>query len=183
MERIVVIGSSCSGKTTFARALAEALDRPHVELDELHWLPGWQARPRDEFRGLVAAAVEPDRWIVEGNYRRVRDLVWPRATALIWLNHSFATVMRRALSRTYRRLMQGETACNGNRETFRNTFLSHDSLLLWILHTFHRRRAEYRAIFDGEAYPDAERIEFRHPREALRFLDDIRATAAKAEAT
>jgi ATP-dependent protease Clp ATPase subunit len=37
--RLVVVGTSAVGKTTFARALATALQVPFVELDELHWSP------------------------------------------------------------------------------------------------------------------------------------------------
>ena len=33
MKRVVVIGSSCAGKTTFARELAGLLNVPHIELD------------------------------------------------------------------------------------------------------------------------------------------------------
>ena len=45
MVRVVVIGASCSGKTTFTRRLAEILDYPLTELDRLHWLPDWKPRP------------------------------------------------------------------------------------------------------------------------------------------
>ncbi len=115
-HRIVVVGSSCCGKTTFAKRLTELLQIPHVELDALHWGPNWQPRPLDEFRRLVQAflslpgrgqgeghvsnANSQDSWIVDGNYSIVRDLFWPRATQVIWLNYSFPTVFRRAVSRS-----------------------------------------------------------------------------------
>lgn len=38
-NRVVIIGTSCSGKTTLAGTLAAALATPHIELDALHWLP------------------------------------------------------------------------------------------------------------------------------------------------
>ncbi|MCH2504289.1 MAG: AAA family ATPase [Dehalococcoidia bacterium] len=64
MERIVIIGSSCSGKTTMAKQVAAALEVPHIELDALHWLPDWQERPDSEFRELVASAVSAERRVV-----------------------------------------------------------------------------------------------------------------------
>lgn len=38
-QRIVVIGSTGSGKTTLANQLAHTLNLPHIELDALHWEP------------------------------------------------------------------------------------------------------------------------------------------------
>jgi adenylate kinase family enzyme len=49
MARTVVIGTSCSGKTTFARDLARTLGLPHIELDALHWQPNWVSRSAEEF--------------------------------------------------------------------------------------------------------------------------------------
>jgi hypothetical protein len=46
------------------------------------------------------------RWIAEGNYKSVRDLVWARATALVWLNYPYFFVVRRALVRGVRRRRQ-----------------------------------------------------------------------------
>ena len=54
MNRVVVIGTSCVGKTIFARSLAEALCCLLVELDALYWQPNWIPRPPDEFQELVA---------------------------------------------------------------------------------------------------------------------------------
>ncbi len=65
MERVVVIGTSCSGKTTFACRLAKIMDCPWTELDRLHWLPDWESRPLDEFRRLVAEKASQDRWLID----------------------------------------------------------------------------------------------------------------------
>jgi len=40
-RRIAVVGVTGCGKTTFAAALAAALDLAHIELDALHWEPDW----------------------------------------------------------------------------------------------------------------------------------------------
>jgi adenylate kinase family enzyme len=86
LRRVAVVGTSCSGKTTFAAALADQQQAAHIELDALHWRPGWVEAPLTAFRSDVAAAVAAERWVCDGNYGKVRDLVLGRATAVIWLN-------------------------------------------------------------------------------------------------
>src|SRR5688572_30807780 len=90
--RVAVVGTSCSGKTTFARALAPRLGAPYTELDVLYWGPDWSPRPLDEFRARVEAAVSTPSWVIDGNYSIVRDLVWGRATTLIWLDFPFSLI-------------------------------------------------------------------------------------------
>ena len=103
MKRVVVIGSSCSGKTTLARRLAQVLNAPHVELDALHWGPNWTERPTEVLREAVSERVAGDSWVVDGNYTKVQDIVWPRATDAVWLNYPFPLVFGRALWRTLSR--------------------------------------------------------------------------------
>jgi len=107
MARVVVIGTSCAGKTAFARSLARVLSFSRIELDALHWLPNWTERSVDEFRTLTAQALSQDCWVIDGNY--AVDLTWSRATTVIWLNYSFPIVLWRALTRgDERRTVRGE---------------------------------------------------------------------------
>ena len=170
MARTVVIGTSCSGKTSFARDLARALGSPHIELEALHWQPNWVPRPAEEFSALTAQAVSQDNWVVDGNYAIVRDLVWSRATTIIWLNYSFSTVMWRALARTFRRALTGEELFSGNRESLRMACFSRDSILCWVITTFHRRRKDYRRLFDTRTLSQLVYVEFGRPLEAETFL-------------
>ena len=80
LARVVVIGTSCSGKTTFARRLASILDTQCIELDSLYWGPKWTLRP--DFQHEVLAAVQQPRWVIDGNYSGVRDIVWRRCMGL-----------------------------------------------------------------------------------------------------
>ena len=98
MERVIVIGSSCAGKTTLARRVAEVIESPHIELDAIHWGPNWREAPTEEFRAAVRRLVEGQSWVIDGNYSKVRDIVWPRATDAVWLNYSFPVVFARALA-------------------------------------------------------------------------------------
>jgi adenylate kinase family enzyme len=68
MQRILVMGSSGSGKSTFARRLSEITNIPAVSMDALFWKPGWIESDLDEFRQRVTEATSQPRWIMDGNY-------------------------------------------------------------------------------------------------------------------
>lgn len=142
-----MVGTSGSGKSTVAAALARRLGVPHVELDALHWLPGWQERPKDEFRARLTEALAGDGWVVDGNYGgRGRDLVWERCDTVLWLDLPRSTVMGQVARRTFARWWSGELLWGTNRESLRMTLASRDSILWWAWSTHGRRRAEYAAL-------------------------------------
>ena len=176
-----MVGTSCSGKTTFARQLSQLLQTAHIELDALHWKENWEARAPAELRRLVEEAVSHERWIVDGNYGTVREVIWPRATAVAWLNYPFWLVFSRALWRTVRRVSTREELYSGNRETFRLAFLSRDSILVWIISSHWRRRRELRRLEETRCYPQVKFFEFRRPAQASLFLSQLGAGARRQE--
>jgi hypothetical protein len=99
--RIAIVGSTGSGKTTLAQQLAQALHLPHVELDALYWGPGWTETPRDEFRQRVRSALDGSSWVTDGNYGKARDIIWERATDLIWLDYSLPLIWSRLFRRPF----------------------------------------------------------------------------------
>lgn len=157
-----------------AKQVAAALEVPHIELDALHWLPDWQERPDSEFREFVASAVSAERWVVDGNYNMVRDIVWQRATTLAWLNLSVPVAFWRALSRTVTRRFGHRTIFSGNKESIRQAFFNRDSMILWVIKTFHERRRSTRQVFDGDGFPGLHRVELRNQGDADRFLASLK---------
>ncbi len=173
LKRVAVIGASCSGKTTFSRNLARLLKIKHVELDAIHWLPEWTPRPDEEFKSLVEREVAADSWIIEGGYSKVREMIFARATTIIWLNYSFPVTFYRALSRTTRRIFDKEILYSNNRETFRKAFMSRDSILLWVLQSYARKRRQFNELLKQPQYQNKQIFNLQKPADANRFLVEI----------
>lgn len=168
--RINVVGTCGSGKTTVAKSLAGLLDVPRVELDALFWRPGWGEASDAELRAAVSEAAAGDAWVIDGNYSRVRDLIWPRADTVVWLDYPFSRVFGQLLKRTIRRAVLREPLWQGNRESLRKSLLSRESILLWAVKTHRRRRSQYRRLLADPQYGHLKVIRLRSPREAERWL-------------
>lgn len=176
-QRIVVIGSTSSGKSTLAAHLGKLLAMPAIDLDALHWEPGWVEAPDPVFRERVQLAVQPDRWVVAGNYSVARDLIWPRADTVIWLDYAFPIIFFRLFRRTLTRLITREKICNGNVERFRTTFFSRDSLFVWLFQTYGKRRQEYPLLLAEAEHAHLTALRMRSPQETERWIAHVaRAT-------
>jgi adenylate kinase family enzyme len=164
--KIAVVGTTCSGKTTVARRLAARYDLEHVELDALHWGPGWAEPSAEEFRAKIEAALSESGWVADGGYHgKIGDLVLERADLVVWLDLPFPTVFRRLFLRTRRRIRAREELWGGNRETWRGGLFSRDSLLMWAATTHRSRRKRY-----GERLGRFNTVRLRSPREVQAWL-------------
>ncbi len=174
-RRIMVLGTTGSGKTTVAARLAQHLGVPHVELDALIHGPNWVDAPTEVFRDRTAEATAGDGWVVDGNYSAVRDLIWPRAETAIWLDYPMHVPLYRVTWRTLRRIVLRETIYNGNRETFRNAIFNREGLITWIITTHRHRRREFTARFQQPENAHLTVYRFHSPRETDIWLDGILA--------
>ena len=73
MERIIVIGNSGAGKSTFARKLHQATGLPLYHLDLLWHRPDRTNVSREEFDARLGEIISHDRWIIDGNYQRTLE--------------------------------------------------------------------------------------------------------------
>lgn len=174
LSRVHVVGSSCSGKTTFARRLAAQLGVSHIELDELHWEPNWREPELDLFRNKVTNAVSGERWVVDGDYsRKLGPVVSGRATTTIWLDPPFVKILARFFKRSIARSLKREVLWNGCRESLRNSIFSRHSLLLWIIQNRKPKRLKLTSL-EKAPPPGQTVVHLRTQKEIETFLERAR---------
>ena len=145
MQRIAIIATASGcGKTTVGRELASRLDVPYVELDGIHWQPGWTELDAAELRRRVEPLVARDAWVIDGSYRgKLGDLVLERADTVVWLDLPRRIWLPRLVVRTLRRALTREELWNGNRESLSNAVAGDDSLFRFALANERPRRHRY----------------------------------------
>src|SRR5690242_19165189 len=100
MQRILVMGSSGSGKSTFARRLSGITGIPMVSVDALFWKPGSVESGTEEFHERLAAAARQPRWIMDGNFTsHLVELRRDACDTLIWFDLRRSTGMMGILTR------------------------------------------------------------------------------------
>jgi adenylate kinase family enzyme len=172
LHRIIVTGSTGSGKTTLALQLARRLAIPGIDLDDLYWGANWTPVALEEFRAKTDQATRQPCWAISGNYRVVRDITWPRADTLIWLDYAFPLVFYRLMKRTISRIISGELACNGNRETVSAAF-GKDSIIVWLFKSYWRRKRDVPKLLMQPEHAHLRVYHFHSPRETNRWLASL----------
>jgi adenylate kinase family enzyme len=184
--RISIRGPTGSGKTTLGHTLGQRLGLPVVELDALYWLPHWQANPLDQFRADVQAALDAysQGWICVGNYRHVQDLVLSQADTVLWLRLPFRVSFWRLCKRTVMRAWMKQPLWEGNpnRESWRKSFFSRDSILLYAI-TSRKRHVETTLRVLSATPHHASVIELRSARAVRRLLQELSQSTPDAPET
>ncbi len=142
-RRIAVVGTTGSGKSTLAANIAHRLHIPHIELDALHWKPNWSETSRAEMRARIEAITRNPAWVTDGNYTYLQDILLPRAQAVVWLDYPLPLILWRLWWRTLRRVVTREFLWGTNYEKLWPQFFSRDSIFLWALKTYRRRKEQY----------------------------------------
>ena len=180
-ERINVIGTSGSGKSTFSRQLAGLLNLPCYEMDRMYWKANWRAASDDELNNELRNVVCQQKWILDGNYTLTLPLKWEQVQLVIWLDMSFLRTVLRVTKRTIGRSLTGQEIWpeTGNRESLRTSFFSKDSVIWWAISTYRKNRRTYSDIMDGPDYPHIEFLRLKSPSDVTCCLNGIRETKKK----
>ena len=135
MERVMVIGCSGAGKSTFSKALQEITHLPLIHLDREYWKSNWVETPNDEWEIIVKDLSSKTRWIIDGNYGRTMQYRLEHADTVVFLNRSTWLCVYRIIKRTIKYYGQSRPdMATGCHERFDLKFL------MYVLRYNHARR-------------------------------------------
>ena len=88
MKKIIIIGCPGSGKTYFAKELAEILNKKVFHMDNLYWNKDRTHISRDELVGIIDEIMEQSDWIIDGNYISTIEQRIKRADTIFYFDYS-----------------------------------------------------------------------------------------------
>ena len=161
MRKIIVIGCPGSGKSTFARALAEKTGVPLYHLDMLYWNADKTTVDRCVFRERLAKVIEKDEWIIDGNYASTMEERMLACDTVFFLDYPLGTCLngieaRRGKARSDMPWIETET----------------DTEFIEYIKSFNeQQRPSIFAVF--EKYADKNICVFKGREEADEFLNSL----------
>jgi adenylate kinase family enzyme len=174
--KINIVGSSGCGKSTLQKKLSSALNLHGLELDALNHLPNWTPCPKEEFLNKVAAFVNENAeqgWVVDGDYGTTVDLLQHHSNVLLWLDYNIFVILPRLFWRTVRRFIFQEELWNGNKESFVTNFCSKDSLFVYVIQSYWRRRRNINKQFIQNKETPMQVVRLRSPRHTELFVEKL----------
>ena len=166
MNRVVVIGSGGSGKSTFSRELGRVTGIPVIHLDREYWRPGWEETPKDEWKARVADMLEGERWIMDGNFGGTREMRMQAADTIIFLDLPRRVCLYRILKRTLKYYGRSRPdMAEGCLERLDLEFV------MWVWNYKHRSRK--RLLAELEGLEEKSVMILRNPRQVSDFLANL----------
>lgn len=178
--RIHVMGDSCAGKSTLAARLADGLGLDFVDMDAINWLPNWvglNATDPDEFDRRLQGATAGDGWIVAGSYTgHAQAVFWARLDTVVWLDLPLPLLLRRVMTRSWRRWRTKELLWGTNYEKFWPQLMvwrKEESLVWWIITTYTRRRRQMLSFMADPRWRHIRFVRLTSPEEIETWTAEI----------
>lgn len=101
MKRVIIIGSGGAGKSTLARRLGRITGLEVIHLDALHWLPGWQVPPKNDWFEKVEKAIAGESWIMDGNFGATMEIRLAACDTVVFLDLPRLLCLYRVVKRRF----------------------------------------------------------------------------------
>lgn len=176
-----MVGTSASGKSTFAKQLAEKLQLGYIELDDLFWMNDWQETPDADFFQKIENAIEKAEsdsnqhgYVIDGNYTRTTVIKWKEVDTVIWLDLPFSLNLFRSVKRALSRaIFQTKLWQSSNNTESFGQMLSRDSIILWMIKTHRKNRKKYLMMMNDPKYSQIKFIHLKSRKEIENFLNQL----------
>ena len=176
-RRIVVVGASGAGKTAVAKRLSQMLNLSHICSDAIFWGPDWTQVPPEHQDHEYDQATRADTWAIDGNVGSLTkpkdQMIIDRADTLVWLDLPRWQIFAQVLRRTIRRAWTRDPMWHNNRESWHLSFFSRDSILLWSMQTYTKRRKQYSSLFTDPKYSHLKLIRLTNRRQVDAWLASL----------
>ncbi len=164
-SKIVVVGVSASGKSVFARKLAEKVALPLTHMDTIMWRPEWTYVGDEETDARIKEVSEGDEWLIEGYItKNSREQLFSAADTIIHLDYPRRVAAWRYLKRWWQHRKKPRPEIEGSPDRFSISFLS----LVWQKKENISLKKFLRAVSD-----QTKVITLRTPQEAQTFLERL----------
>jgi len=173
LMRINVIGTSGIGKSTFSKCIAKKLNILYIELDALCWKANWTESTDEQFFPKVQQAAAMDDWVLDGNYSKTQHIKWKRVQMVVHLDLPFHIVLYRIIARSLIRGSKGQELWAGNTETIWRHLFTRDSMIWWVIKTFHKNRKRYPSLFNKTENAKIKFVRLRSRKEVEYFLSQL----------
>ncbi|MFC7393819.1 AAA family ATPase [Scopulibacillus cellulosilyticus] len=144
-NKIHIIGSVGSGKTTLARTLSSKLNIPHFELDNVVWMrfkTGDIKRSEEERDRCLRSIIESTAWIIEGVHYKWVLQSFQKADLIIFLDTSYSKRIYRIIKRFILQKIGVEKA------NYQPTFKIFKDMFNWNAHFENKSRPEIIKMLD-----------------------------------
>lgn len=165
--KILVIGYSGSGKSTFAKRLAAHYRIPKLHIDKIFFGPNWKDRDKKVVESEIREFMKQDDWIIDGTYRKLATERYQQCDQLFIFNFNRFKCLYGAI---YRRIKYH----NQNRDTIavgckeRLNF----SFFWWIL--FSGRKKDSRMLMKRNMVEYKDKVVvFTNRRQIKKYLESI----------
>lgn len=161
-QKILVLGVSASGKSTFARRICEITKLPLFHMDEIMWRPGWNYIGDEATHAKLKEISLQNTWIIEGYITKAaRAELFAAADTILYLDYSGHLSAWRYVKRWWTHRKQPRQELPGSPEKFSYKFLK-------LVYT----KGETQSLekYFSEAKVEGKMIRFDSPKEANIFL-------------
>jgi len=144
-------------------------------MDAIFWGPDWYWPSDEAFFSKLERAIDGDSWVVDGNYTRTIPIKWKRVQTVVWIDYPFLRTLFQSLKRAANRAWTKEELWpgTGNRESFRKSFLSKDSVILWSVQNYWKVKKKYLRLSADKRFEHVEFVRLTSPKNSRLYLQAI----------